>query len=1326
MGNSSPSEGISIVGIGLNLPGGIKDPEAFWQALLDQQVIVEPAPDRGNGEHTRIRPGAFLDDLPRFDRHFFGLSRPLAASLDPRQRLLLECSWNALEDAGIVPGSLAGSRTGVFVGSLNFGEFQGSKSEGRQTASAYGYTGGYSSFLAQRLSYSYDLRGPSLAIDTACSGGLTALHLALQSLRLGECELALVGAVNLIHLTLDEILAAMGVLSKTHRCSPFGAAADGYVRGEACVVLVLSRRPQPGAGSVYAILKGSALGQLGRGKGISASGGPAQEMPMREALADASIVPEQVSYLEANSSGNLVGDALEVKALRNVYDVPNRNSPLHLGAVRANFGHTEGASGLLSVAKALLCFRHGFLPPQPAFTELNPESGMEGSRLSLLLKGRPWQGERFAGIHNYGQGGSTAHVILASPQVELAASGPSRREYLLLVSAACQAGLAHRLEGYRQRASRLSDLELAALCCSAAQVLTDMDYRLALCAEDAPSLRTLLAQPPPPLSPQRTKTCPTLVFAEEAEQVLQAFAGYGIAPETRLQNGSEDATPVNDELTVWVQPAQPPVGGQLLEPDSRLSWLQCLSSLWSRGVTVNWSRVMERQPWLAPPAYPFQGESLPVSEPALPGSDSAVIATPGERVDWFALVQQAVQRHLKAAISPAEWNRNFSELGLDSVALLSVIDFLQKSTPARLSPSLVYQYPTAPALAKFLQSLESAEPAHLRQTNTRYPLRAGLTLVLFLLALWLPFLDHLFVLDRVTPSLRPLEDGPFPWNLDLRLDQNRKQLEEWMQATLGFRSLLVRSNGRVLTLGLRSSSSPQVLLGSNGFLFDPEMTIWALRPQQSPGIQELLKANRRFLKARGIHYLTIRSAFKEEVYPQFLPPGFRYPYPGPAQRAEFKGPDPDNLDLLPSVLAAQTRGVFERTGIHWNGLGGWAAYQDVAARLSQWYPDIHPLKESEVVVRYNQEWGADEARKLGVEDYLLEMNPSVLPKHPLYQLGDSRVQNDHFRWMPPMATEIPGSQLPTAVVFQDSMMECMQPLLSQHFRRIVYLQAGRPSVVNAQVLAAERPDVVIHMNPYSSIPEQQPPLEPSLWEGNAPAKGVDGTTEVVAQVDCSQPSVVALRDSGGRSLRRLPRGLSWVHFHSEKSLQPGRAHLQWLEGSGKILSYREAAVSNPLGLKTLFESSREVVVDNPLTSALELQRGTFKLNLTQKAPSLTRVGPRWNLEERQISVDCPIPAPGRVNVWKVTWKCNGPLRAYFSVPVNGNWAPQDQLLAEGENVAYFRHPFQSGPQTPMALLMIHAKKCKVRVQLKSVEIRSVPADQAPYITLSVPGQSARL
>ncbi len=436
--STSLNEPIAVIGLGCRLPGDIHGPDALWDFLAAGRSAVGTVPedrwqafDDGSPATaaalaSTTRWGSFLSDITGFDAEFFGITPHEADYIDPQQRLLLEVAVEALEHAGIPAESLQRSQTGVFAGACA-GEYGYMAFRDLSQVDAWTGTGGALSIIANRLSYFLDLRGPSLTVDTACSSSLVAVHLACQSLRTGQSELAIAAGVNLVlSPAVTYSFDAAGAMSPTGACHAFDAAADGFVRGEGCGVAVLKRLSDAvrDGDRVLAVVRGSAVNQDGRSNGLMAPNPAAQAAVLRAACADAGIQPPEIDYVETHGTGTLLGDPIEARALGAVYGRGRQpEAPLLAGAVKTNLGHLEAAAGIVGLIKATLAVQSGEIPPNQHFDTPNPHIAFDELRLKVVAEATEWPTTgrpRRAGVSAFGFGGTNAHVVLEqAPEVAM-------------------------------------------------------------------------------------------------------------------------------------------------------------------------------------------------------------------------------------------------------------------------------------------------------------------------------------------------------------------------------------------------------------------------------------------------------------------------------------------------------------------------------------------------------------------------------------------------------------------------------------------------------------------------------------------------------------------------------------------------------------------------------------------------------------------------------------------------------------------------------------------------------------------------------------------
>ncbi len=464
------TEPIAIIGMGCRFPGGANTPEAFWKLLnsgvdgitdvpadrWDVDAYYDPDPNAAGKMY--VRKSGFIDQIDQFEPQFFGISAREAMSMDPQQRLLLEVTWEALEYAGLIPSQLAGSQTGVYIGmSTNDYARMQLKSDDMTHIDPYLGTGTSFSVAAGRLSYTLGLQGPTLTLDTACSSSLVAVHLACQSLRAGQSDLALAGGVNLIlspDLTIS--MAKSRALAPDGFSKTFDASADGYGRGEGCGVVVLKRLSDAvkDGDRILALIRGSAINHDGRSSGLTVPNGLAQQAVIRQALANSGgIEPNQVSYAETHGTGTQLGDPIEVRALAGALCKDrSKAQPLLLGSVKANIGHAEAAAGMASLIKVILAFQNEQIPPQIHFKHPNPHIDWEALPIKVVDAPTDWKRgttSRFAGINPFGISGTNSHLVLEEAPLTVAPAKVDRPHHILAISANNEKALLELAGRYR-------------------------------------------------------------------------------------------------------------------------------------------------------------------------------------------------------------------------------------------------------------------------------------------------------------------------------------------------------------------------------------------------------------------------------------------------------------------------------------------------------------------------------------------------------------------------------------------------------------------------------------------------------------------------------------------------------------------------------------------------------------------------------------------------------------------------------------------------------------------------------------------------------------
>ncbi|MGP4089842.1 amino acid adenylation domain-containing protein, partial [Streptomyces sp. KR55] len=585
---------VAVIGMAGRLPGSM-DLREFWDHLAAGDDLVGEIPadrwDWRDHPRSRSRWGGFAPDVDRFDAAFFGISPREAELMDPQQRLLLETVWQAVEDAGYRPSELAGKRVGVFIAVTNSDYHEVQRAAGRATE-GHTLTGAALSIVPNRVSYLLDLRGPSIAVDTACSGSLTAVHQACAALRDGTCDLAIAGGVSLILAPgVYEALSQGEMLSPDGRCKAFDSRADGYVRGEGAGVVLLKphERAERDGDAVHAVIKAAALNHGGRTTSLTAPNPEAQADLLVEAYQAAGVHPDTVGYIEAHGTGTALGDPIETTGLSTAFrrlrageDAPSGSAPCAIGSVKTNIGHLEAAAGIAGLFKVVLSMRHGTIPASLHFREQNPYLELDGGPFEVAATARPWPRPRDAhgaelprrgGVSSFGFGGAGAHIVLEEPPMPDTRDEPAAQQVFVLS--------ARDGDALRRSAARLADhlgrqdVPAEDLAYTLQTGREPMPHRLAVVADGTAALRA---------------------------ELTAYLAGRPSAVRTAQVTAPQTGDPVS--------------------PDRRD--LRALAAAWLHGTDVDWRTLHEgaarRRVHL--PAYPFAGPRhwvAPGERPAEPG-----------------------------------------------------------------------------------------------------------------------------------------------------------------------------------------------------------------------------------------------------------------------------------------------------------------------------------------------------------------------------------------------------------------------------------------------------------------------------------------------------------------------------------------------------------------------------------------------------------------------------------------------------------------------------------------------------------------------------------
>ncbi|SMF97504.1 Acyl transferase domain-containing protein [Methylomagnum ishizawai] len=724
---AADSTAIAIIGMAGRFPGAA-ELDDFWRLIETGTLAVGPMPAARRRllglDDAAQAMGGFIGDIEYFDPAFFRMSRREAVHMDPQHRLALAATWEALENAGIVPASLAGRSVGIFLGQQISG-YAALLRDAAPEAMAQAALGNVNALMPNRISYHLDWHGPSESVDTACSSALVAVHRAVRALRGGECELAVAGGTSLL-LDLKDLdsTQSLGVLSPDGRCHTFDARANGYVKGEGVGLVVLKPldRALADGDPIHAVIRGSAVNHGGRAQSLTAPNPKAQRDLIRAALADAAAAPATVGYIEAHGTGTELGDPVEIEALKEVFAEVAADS-VALGAVKANIGHLEPASGIAGLFKVVLALGRGVLPPVAGLDTVNPYIDLEGAALYLPRTAVPWPvpvegGLRRAGVSAFGFGGANAHVVLEEAPASPAASevdGPA----LLLLSAPETALLAL----YARSLAAVLERENAPALCDVAHTL--------MCGRSAQPARAALS------ASDRA----------DAIQALRALAEHietGAAPPATVQLGETGGQGAPVSL------GEAPEDQEFFARLAASGNLGRLARFWVAGVDIDWPALAAHLPagrrvhlpgmplrrqrcWLdapvrvrplepashwdqpvpMPPAEPVVHREIPVAQAAPPKPEpsapvptlQAVQSAPVPAVD-MALVAGRIRAMIAAALyvsaDDLDDQARFMDLGLDSILAVEVTRALNDAFGLQIAATRLYDYPTVADLAAYV------------------------------------------------------------------------------------------------------------------------------------------------------------------------------------------------------------------------------------------------------------------------------------------------------------------------------------------------------------------------------------------------------------------------------------------------------------------------------------------------------------------------------------------------------------------------------------------------------------------------------------------------
>lgn len=585
---------IAIIGISCRLPGGINSPEELWAVLMEEKCVIgEFSKQRGSWptsiDYPGINQAGFIENAEMFDAGFFRISPTEAQITDPQQRILLELAWECIEDAGILPSKLKGTNTGVFIGASN-NDYSRLIQEAKLDLPAHYAIGSSLAVLANRLSYFLDLNGPSLLIDTACSSSLVAVHNALQSLRSGECETALIGGVNFIcHPSLSIAYHKAGMLSHDGRCKVFDARANGYVRAEGAVVMLL--KPLKDAirdkDNIHAVIKGSAVNHGGLAAGLTVPNPIKQGDLLTTAWKNAGVSAQDITYIEAHGTGTSLGDPIEIQGILSAYENTKGDDECKhmcgLGSVKSNLGHLEPAAGITGLLKVVLSMKYHKIPASINYEQLNPKITLKNSAFYIQNKQQDWDIDklRIAGISSFGSGGANAHVVVSEYPIN--SNSDLREEAYLFVLSAQNA---ERLRIYAQKVAYW--IEAHALNINLGDAIynwqtgrSPMKFRLAIKTTNWQQLLINLKK-----------------WLENGKSTAEVWSGQAASTDQNLE-----------------RLLQSKIGKKLIDLALFAKDLEQLGILWTSGINIDWNKIYDQNSTeenqhkrISLPTYPFARE----------------------------------------------------------------------------------------------------------------------------------------------------------------------------------------------------------------------------------------------------------------------------------------------------------------------------------------------------------------------------------------------------------------------------------------------------------------------------------------------------------------------------------------------------------------------------------------------------------------------------------------------------------------------------------------------------------------------------------------------
>lgn len=680
--NKIPKSDIAIIGISARLPA-VDSIEQFWESVKIGHDFISHLNDKRkkdvfdynnyinlDWDRFSLIEGGFLNEVDKFDHHFFNMSNKEACVMDPHQRIFLETVWNALEDSGYCNEKIKGSRTGIYIGFPSNSDYHQWVANTEPEYALMAEPGNIVSIIASRISYILDLKGPSMLVDTACSSSLVAVHLACQALINGDCDMAVTGGINLIlNPIYDKKAERPEIVSPNFRSKTFDDSADGIGSGEGSIAFILkplSKALQDGD-NIHAIIKSSSINQDGSSIGITAPNALAQKAAIIDAWSKAKIDPNTVGYIEAHGTGTKLGDPIEIRGITEAFKIcTERQEFCSVGSVKANVGHLDSAAGAIGLLKTVLCLKNKLIPPLAHFKTLNSKINLEGTPLVINTELQEWEsplnGPRRAGISSFGLSGTNCHIILEESLIRRTGDkNEINKAYILCLSAKTRDGLLRLVEKYDAFLNTTENGKIADICYTASIGRQHFNYRLAIVSSTIEDFKQKI-----------TKILKNGLSYNSDDGIFYGFYNLAVSEQTDVNKKiysesylEQFSLDINKEITGLIN-------GQAELSEENVVYI---ADAYSKGAKVDWQQIYskEKRFTLSIPVYPFEQKSCWVKVPEMRGDKKMnrdKKENAGELIKEY--FKQYIAKEFDTDESSIGYNDDFFQLGVDSISIIQL------------------------------------------------------------------------------------------------------------------------------------------------------------------------------------------------------------------------------------------------------------------------------------------------------------------------------------------------------------------------------------------------------------------------------------------------------------------------------------------------------------------------------------------------------------------------------------------------------------------------------------------------------------------------------